>query len=84
MPKARLIEARWMRPHRGRRGVELRYADGSRRFVGHNGILTLGEAAKLLKTYPLAITRMGERDKITIRNGHDSFARVSVSSLTDF
>jgi hypothetical protein len=81
MPKARLIEARWMRPHRGPRKVALRYADGSQRVVAHDGTLTVGEAAKLLKTYQLSIYRLGQRGKIAIENGDRSFARVSVASL---
>jgi hypothetical protein len=82
MPKARLIEARWMRPHRGPRGVELRYADGSRRFVPRHGNLTVGEAARLLKTYEVAIYRLGAKGRVAIRNGHQSYAQVSVASLS--
>ena len=73
-----------MRPHRGRRGVLLRYADGSRRFVAHNGVLTVGEATKLLKTHQMAIYRLAERKKLVMRNSEHGFARVRVASMAEF
>lgn len=82
MPRTRLIEARWMRPHRGPRAVELRYADGSRRVVSHQGSLTLREAAKLLKTYEMAIYRLADRGKVKVLNGDEGFARIMVASLS--
>jgi excisionase family DNA binding protein len=80
MPKARLIEARWMRPHRGRKVVQLRYADGSRRLVGLSGTLTVGEAAKLLNIRELQIYRKANRGELAIRNG-TGYARIAVSAL---
>lgn len=71
-----------MRPHRGPRGVQLVYADGSRRFVPRTGALTVGEATKLLKTYDMAIYRLMGQKKISVRNGDQGFlARISVASL---
>ena len=61
--------------------MELRYADGSRRLIPHGGSVTVREAAKLLKTYELAIHRLAERRKIRILNGAEGFARVPVASL---
>lgn len=61
MAHPRLVSARWLKNH----GVSLRYAgNGGFRYVPPDGVLTVGEVAKLLNTYKLKVYRLEEQGRI--------------------